>query len=106
LNAALLLLLLRASFACTLLLGACTLLVGVGGVAGCARTAYPEALLRSQQACAQLYVDCGEAAQAGTPCVRIPRCPMQATVTTSFQGRWRDLGIGWPLVTTPRGAAD
>lgn len=64
---------------------------------GCGRTAYPNALLLSQEACAQLYRDCGEAAKAGTPCVRMPRCPMTSDQTVSGTGRLRDFGIGWPF---------
>ena len=78
--------------------GLCLLVVLV---AGCLRTAYPDALLVSQHACAQLLRDCGEAAKAGHPCVRLPRCPMQATVETTASGTWRDLGLGWPFVRSP-----
>lgn len=62
---------------------------------GCGRTAYPNALLMSQEACAQLYKDCGEAAKKGTPCVRMPRCPMTSEQTVEGSGRFRDFGLGW-----------
>lgn len=63
--------------------------------AGCGRTAYPNALLLSQEACAQYYRDCGEAAKAGNPCFRMPRCPMTADTSVGLKGWWRDFGMGW-----------
>jgi hypothetical protein len=68
---------------------------------GCLRTAYPHALLASQEACAQLYRDCGSSALAGAPCRSLPRCPMRATIDTSVSGTWRDLAI-WPFYANYR----
>ena len=65
-------------------------------ISGCMRTAYPNALLVSQEACAQLYRDCGEAAKVGTPCVRLPPCPMASQTDVGVGGPFRDLGWGWP----------
>lgn len=74
------------------------LLVGLYLASGCWRTAFAPALLASQEACADLYRACGEAAKLGSACpAPLPRCPMTSSTKTKYEGILRDLLVGPPL---------